>query len=191
MLWANRSPDLDDFSPERLVEVLDRHGVEYLIVGGIAARAYGATRETKDFDCLVRRARANLDRLAAAMRELNARLRVAGLSDAEAAQLPMQIDAVALNAIEISTWRTDAGDLDVLVDIPGRDGTRRRYEDLVANAHALDYAGIAVRLAGLADVIASKEWANRPKDREALPELYELRDRSRWAESPPEQATPD
>ncbi len=33
-----------------------------------------------------------------------------------------------------------------------------------------------VRLASLEDVIASKEWANRPKDHEALPELYQLRD---------------
>jgi hypothetical protein len=169
---------LGELSTERLVEVFDRHGVEYLIVGGVAARAYGASRTTKDFDCLVRRARENLDRLATAMRELNARLRIEGLSDAEAAQLPMQIDAVALNAIEISTWRTDAGDLDVLVDIPGRDGRRRQYEDLAANARALDYAGMSVRVAGLADIIASKEWANRPKDREALPELYELRDRT-------------
>jgi len=176
---------LRDFSPERLVEVFDRHGVEYLIVGGVAARAYGASRETKDFDCLVRRARANLERLAAAMRELHARLRVEGLSDAEAALLPVQIDAVTLNAIEISTWRTDAGDLDVLVDIPGRDGERRLYDDLAANSRALDYAGIAVRVAGLSDIIASKEWANRPKDQEALPELYDLRDRAeRSAEDP-------
>jgi predicted nucleotidyltransferase len=169
---------LHEFSPERLVEVLDRHGVEYLIVGGVAARAYGARRETKDIDCLVRRTRANLDRLAAAMRELHARLRVEGLSDAEAALLPMHIDAVTLNAIEISTWRTDAGDLDVLVDIPGRNGERRLYEDLAAGSRALDYAGIAVRVAGLSDIIASKEWVHRPKDLEALPELYELRDRA-------------
>ncbi len=90
----------------------------------------------------------------------------------------MQIDAASLNAIEISTWRTDAGDLDVLIDIPGRDGLRRRYEDLTPNARALEYAGVAVRVAGLGDIIASKEWANRPKDREALPELYDLRNRS-------------
>ena len=54
----------------RLVEVLDRHGVEYLMVGGVAARAYGAVD--------------NFERLAAAMVELHARLRVEGLSDAEA-----------------------------------------------------------------------------------------------------------
>jgi len=169
---------LREFSPERLVEVLDRHGVQYLIVGGVAARAYGASRETKDFDCLVRRTRDNLDRLAAAMRELNARLRVQGLSDVEAAQLPVQIDHMTLNAIEISTWRTDAGDLDVLVDIPGRDGVRRVYEDLAGRSQVLDYAGMSVHVAALDDIIASKEWANRPKDRVALPELRQLQERS-------------
>ena len=182
---------MGEFSPERLVEALHRHGVEYLIVGGVAARAYGASRETKDFDCLVRRARDNLDRLAAAMRELNARLRVEGLSDAEAAQLPVQIDAMTLNAIEISTWRTDAGDLDVLVDIPGRDGVHRQYEDLASRAQVLDYAGMAVHVAGLDDIIASKEWADRPKDRAVLPELRELRDRSGRSQQGDEQPRPD
>ncbi len=47
----------------RLIEVLDRYDVEYLIVGGAAAYAYGAERPTDDADCVVRRQRANLDRL--------------------------------------------------------------------------------------------------------------------------------
>src|SRR5436305_2085831 len=53
----------------RLVETLDRHRVEYLIVGGVAAGAYGAVRPTVDFDCVVRRATQNLDRLAAVLLE--------------------------------------------------------------------------------------------------------------------------
>jgi hypothetical protein len=56
----------------RLIEVLDRYAVEYLIVGGAAAYAYGAKRPTDDADCVVRRERSNLDRLAGALRELNA-----------------------------------------------------------------------------------------------------------------------
>jgi hypothetical protein len=55
----------------RLIEVLDRHGVEYLVVGGVAAIGYGAERLTEDVDCVVGRARANLDRLAIALRELH------------------------------------------------------------------------------------------------------------------------
>ena len=42
----------------RLIEVLDRYEVEYLIVGGAAAYAYGAERPTDDADCVVRRERA-------------------------------------------------------------------------------------------------------------------------------------
>lgn len=148
-----------------------------MVVGGVAAQVYGATRITKDFDCLIRRAEDNLSRLAAAMRELNARLHVEGLSDAEAAMLPVRIDATSLKQMEISTWRTDAGDFDVLVDIPDRNGRHCGYEDLAGNARRLDYEGVSILVAGLGDIVASKEWANRPKDREALPELYELRDR--------------
>lgn len=56
-------PDGPPADLPRLIEVLDRHEVEYLIVGGAAAVAYGAQRPTQDADCVVRRDRANLIRL--------------------------------------------------------------------------------------------------------------------------------
>jgi hypothetical protein len=108
------------------------------------------------------------------MRELNARLRVAGLSDDEAAALPVQLDGLTLSRSQISTWLTDAGYLDVLVDMVNRQGHRQRYEDLEGAAEELTVAGVQVRVAGLDDIIASKEHAGRPKDHEALPELYQL-----------------
>jgi hypothetical protein len=85
--------------------VLDRHGVEYLIVGGIAARAHGARRETQDLDCLIRRSKANLARAAHALLELHARLRVSGMTDEQMAALPLRIDPEILARSEISTWR--------------------------------------------------------------------------------------
>ncbi len=168
---TNERPPLDI---DRLLATLDRHGVDYLLVGGVAAIAHGAVRPTSDLDCLARRSRANLERLANAMRELHARLRVGGLSDEEAARLPTTLDSDTLGRMEISTWRTNAGDFDVLTDIPARDGHRLRYEDVVERAAVQDVHGIAVQVAALEDVIASKEWADRPKDHEALPELREL-----------------
>jgi hypothetical protein len=95
---------------------------------------HGAARLTKDFDCLVRHELANLDRLAAAMRELGARLRAEGLSDEESKALPVQMDGKILARNEISTWRTDAGDFDVLVNIPDRNGRRLTYKDLAGRA---------------------------------------------------------
>ncbi|MDQ6727165.1 MAG: hypothetical protein M3066_13515 [Actinomycetota bacterium] len=71
------------------------------MVGGVAARAYGAVRPTGDADCLIRRTVDNFERLAAAMRELHARLRVEGLSDAEAAALPTLLDVTSLGRMEI------------------------------------------------------------------------------------------
>jgi hypothetical protein len=74
-MLPTQNPDGSAHDLPRLIEVLNRHGVEYLIVGGAAAYAYGAKRPTEDIDCVVRRDRANLDRLVGALRELHARLR--------------------------------------------------------------------------------------------------------------------
>ena len=112
--------------------------------------------------------------LAAALRSLNARLRVHGLTDEEAALLPTRIDKDTLGGMEIATWGTDAGDFDVLIDLPGRNGRCLRYDELIGRANIQDVHRIAVRVAALDDVIASKEGADRPKDREALVELREL-----------------
>ncbi|MGH3849554.1 MAG: hypothetical protein ACRDRT_07620 [Pseudonocardiaceae bacterium] len=171
-------PKVPPVDLDLLVEVLDRYQVEYILVGGGAARVLGAQRPTGDTDCLARATFDNLERLAGAMRELKARIRVEGLSDEEATQLPTIIDGRMLAAMEISTWTTEAGQFDVLTDIPERTGARLRWEDLIDDAVVLDVAGAAVRVAPLGVIIASKEWANRPKDREALPELRRLRDES-------------
>lgn len=163
-----------DFDPALILEVLARHGVEYLLVGGLATQRYGATRGTRDFDCLARRTDENLERLALAMVDLNARLRVGGLTEEEARALPVRLDVESLRAMRLSNWRTDAGDFDVLADIPARDGARRDFEDLVAGAMEQRVGDIRVLIAGLADIIASKQHANRPKDHAALPELEAL-----------------
>lgn len=160
----------------RLVECFHRHKVEYLIVGGIGAQLHGAERATFDFDSLPATSKENLGRLAGAMRELHAYLRVGGLSDEESMALPTRVDAESLARMDISTWRTDAGDFDVLTAIPTRDGGRAFYDELATRAEQVEVGTVVVRVAALSDIIASKEWADRPKDREALDELRRLRD---------------
>lgn len=59
--------------------MLDRHGVDYVLVGGAAAAMLGAERLTQDVDCVVSRELTNLERVAAALREFDAHLRVAGM----------------------------------------------------------------------------------------------------------------
>jgi len=79
----------------RIVEAFDRHHVDYLVVGGVAATAHGAERLTAGAGTVVRRTTANLKATAAALRDLHAYLLVDGLSDEEARPLPVQIDALS------------------------------------------------------------------------------------------------
>jgi hypothetical protein len=165
----DEGPDL-----RRIVEIPERHGVDYLVVGGIAADMYGASRRTKDFGCLIRGVTDNLERMASAMRELNARLRAEGLSDEEASALPIKLDGSFLKDKEIAAWRTDAGDFDVMVNLPNRSGKRRTYDDLLPASNDVRAGQLIVRLVSLEDIIESKEWTNREKDRDALPELRDI-----------------
>lgn len=69
----------DGFDPDRLLATLDAYAVEYVLVGGLAARVHGATRRTTDLDCVPDTSTENLERVAAALRHVGARLRVGGM----------------------------------------------------------------------------------------------------------------
>jgi hypothetical protein len=157
-----------------MLGALSRHGVSFVAVGGQAAIWHGATRPTKDFDICPAWDRENLASVAAALRALGAQLlgpdgRPLG-AGAPAARL--------ISQMEIGTWQTEAGRLDVLLGIPiDEHRNLARFEQLQEHALTLEIEGIIVRVAPLNDIIRSKEIADRPADREALPELYALRDR--------------
>ena len=131
------------------------------MIGAVAAIAQGYPLPTEDLDITPERERENLERLAAALGELNARLR---LPNGQAQTVP--IEATFLGSVDSWTLTTDAGDLD-LVFVPA--GTRG-YDDLRADASEVDI-GPRVVIASLRDVIRMKEAAGRPKDVAQLPAL--------------------
>jgi hypothetical protein len=150
-----------------------------VVGGGSAAGFLGATRLTEDADCVVSRERANLENLASALRELHARLRVARMSDEEAKALPVKIDGVMLETAGNSTWTTDAGPFDALAELKDFDGRSVPYEELVTRSLIVRGDGFAVHVASVDDIIAAKTFANRDKDREALPELLKIQEQER------------
>lgn len=162
------------FDPDRILRALDSHDVDLVVVGGVAARAHGASRQTTDIDCVPSRDIGNLQRLAAALISLNARLRVAGMSDDEARLLPVRLDAETLAAFGSSTWMTDAGPLDLLVELRDSSGGRHSFDDLTTRSLPITVGEIVVCVAALNDIVESKQFAGRPKDLEALPELRAL-----------------
>ena len=150
----------------RLLEALDRHKVAYVLIGGLAAVYHGSPFPTEDADITPQTDRANLERLAAALVELDAQIR----TDAEPAGLPFTCDAESLAALKTVNLTTAAGDLDLTFEPAGTDG----YDDLRRDATRTDLYGVTVQIASLADVIRSKQAANRPKDQRVLPTLREI-----------------
>lgn len=172
----NDGPNLDI---DRIVSTLAAHGVNYVLIGGVANRLRGAERATQDLDLVATRDLDNLERVAAALRELGAFLRIHGVDDETARAFPIQLDGRWLAAIETSTWRTDAGDLDVLSFLEDSNGTPVPYAELSRRSGEATIGGVIVRVAALDDIIAAKTRAGRPKDNAALPELLALRDQER------------
>lgn len=154
------------FAPLEMLRTLDRHGVAFVLIGGVAARVHGSPSVTTDVDVCYDRRGDNLERLAEALHELGAKLR--GVDE----DVPFLLDARTLAAGSNFTFITVAGALDVL----GEPAGTRGYDELVANAERIDLGGLEVLVADLDDLIRMKLAAGRPKDRIEVEILGALRE---------------
>ncbi|MEW6687803.1 MAG: hypothetical protein AB1452_01815 [Pseudomonadota bacterium] len=152
------APGAAPFDPERIVTVLARHGVRYVLVGALAARLQGFPRLTADADITPARDAGNLERLAAALRELKARVYTEDLPQG----LAFDISAPALARAEMWNLVTSAGRLDIVFEPAGTKG----YEDLRGNAQRFEVFGVELHAASLRDIVRSKKAAGRPQDRQ-------------------------
>lgn len=147
---------------QTILSTLQRHGVEFAVVGGVAAVLHGAPVTTFDLDALIRVSDDNADRLLAALAELNARYR--GHSPP---LHPSREDILAGGHLLLMT---DAGPLDVR----GFIGRWQRYEDLMHSFVSIPFEGKAFALLGLGELIRQKRELGRDKDLPALRMLEAL-----------------
>jgi predicted nucleotidyltransferase len=138
---------------ERILRVLAEHGVDYVLIGGLAVQTHGHVRTTNDADLIPAPEPANLKRLADALRALDARVLNPGRQDVE-------IDATMLPKATIWQFSTRDGGIDVLHEVPGG----RPYEDLSARALRVDLGGIEVPVVDRDDLIQMKLARGRPVD---------------------------
>ncbi len=132
--------DLAPFDPERLVKVLAKHRVRFVLIGALAARLQGFPRLTADAEITPARDRDNISRLAAALRELHARVFTEALPEG------LAFDCSAQTLSRAETWNlvTAAGRLDIAFFPSGTAG----YDDLVQGALRFEvYGRIARRIA--------------------------------------------
>lgn len=148
------------------LRTLSDYDVEFVLIGGVAAAAHGSPSVTADVDICYRRDDANLERLAAALRSMDVRVR--GADD----DVRMPLDARTMRAGDHFTFTGTNGDIDCIGTPAGTLG----YDDLITGAVLMDFDGLRVHVAGIDDLIRMKRAAGRPKDRIELEILGALRE---------------
>ncbi|MBD0348434.1 MAG: hypothetical protein ICV59_04715 [Thermoleophilia bacterium] len=162
------------FRPEVVLATLARHRVDFVLIGGMAGIAHGSALPSFDVDVAYERSDENLERLAAALHELDAELRGAPRD------LPFRPDAEILRAGMHFTFETPYGSFDIVADPDGAPS----YPHLVRAASEAEVAGERVRLVSIDHLIAMKEATGRPKDKAMAAELRAISDELRAGERP-------
>ena len=151
---------------EGLLRALASAGVEFILVGGLAATVHGSARATYDIDLVYARAPENIDRLVAALAPLNPYLRGAPPG------LPFRFDAATVARGLNFTLTTALGNVDLLGEITGGGDYARLLPDTIA----IDVFGLRCRCLSLDALIRVKRAAGRPRDLEVIAELEALRE---------------
>jgi predicted nucleotidyltransferase len=144
-----------------IIRVLTSHGVEFIVVGGVAANLFGSARLTYDLDIVYSRKEQNLQKIVKALQNANPYLRGAP------AGLPFKFDLRTLKNGLNFTLTTELGPIDLLGEIPGA----RSYEELLSDSFEISEQDLTFRCVTLVRLIQLKNAAGRPKDLESLAEL--------------------
>jgi hypothetical protein len=144
------------FDPELLLRALSHHRVNFVLIGALAARLHGFPRLTADADITPAVDKPNLQRLAAALNELDAKVYTESLPEG----LAFDCSAATLSRAAMWNLVTKAGRLHIAFEPAGVEG----YDDLKKDAERFEAFGVRFFVASLDDIIRSKEAAGRPKD---------------------------
>jgi hypothetical protein len=154
-------------APERpldlreLFRALAEHGVDYLVIGGVAAQVHGHRRTTKDLDVTPAPDPKNFERLAAALVALEAHPAELGAGAPTPTAEQLHVASI------VPPLATQHGELHILNDVPGA----ADYAAMRTRALESNLGGIAVRIVGVDDLVRMKRAAGRPRDLEDVEAL--------------------
>jgi hypothetical protein len=144
-----------------ILRVLARHGVEFVVVGGVSAVLQGVPVSTFDLDVVHSTEAANVERLMAALAELDAVYRLQP-------DRKLRPAASHLESTGHQLLLTQYGPLDLL----GHIGDSEGYDELVAETDRMDVGGgLSVAVLNLASLIRVKQATAGEKDHAMLPIL--------------------
>lgn len=147
------------------LEVLSKHEVKYVVVGGVAAVAHGAALMTRDLDILYLLEPDNVRRLVAALDELDAR----AYGDPRSLRFAFDhLNNTGHHLAETRAGRLDAlGSLGVRADV--------LYQTVIVDAVPMQAFGATFPCIALDRLISIKRELGRPRDKLAVMELEAIR----------------
>lgn len=143
----------------KILAEIEAGGVEFIVVGGVAAVLQAVPIVTMDVGIVHRRTPENIARLMDVLRKLKAFF----WPDLARRQLPPR--AADLAGKGHLLLQTSLGRLDVLCEITGGGG----YEELLPSTVSIDELGLHLRVLDLPALARVKAAAGRPKDRLVIP----------------------
>lgn len=171
---------MSDGAPERpldiqeLFRVLNEHGVDYLVIGGVAAQVHGRRRTPMKLEVMPSPGPDNFERLAAALVALDAHPIELGPSAPTPTAEQLRVAPV------VPPLRTRHGELHVLNEVPGATA----YAGMRTRALDVDLDGIVIQIISVDDLIRMKQAAGRPSDLEDIEALTTVARDERRSDDP-------
>ena len=152
-------------SIQEILARLSEQGVDFVVIGGVAAVLHGSARVTLDVDVCATLDEPNLSKILAALRGTNPRWRM------HPKRPPLEDDPGKLRGFHHLYLETDLGILDVLSEVTGVGD----FQSVRDHSVVIEVGELKLRVLDLDTLIEAKRTAGRRKDIDAVPELELIR----------------
>ena len=153
-----------------VLQHLTKDGVEFVIVGGVAARLHGSSRLTHDLDIVPNLEEESWKKLISSIWELDTRPRIPESKEriSDVSNIRQWITEKHMLAL---SFRSPSGRVEIDLLVSESDN----FETLKENAHQIVYAGQTIHIASIDDLIEMKQRAGRPQDILDIETLQEIK----------------
>lgn len=153
-------------NPDALFDALNDAGVDYIVVGGLAANVRGSDRVTKDIDVVYHTQASNVRKICAVLNAQEPRILVLGKPEGEMVTLTPEL----LKRHPMLQLSTNLGQIDLLSSIAGF----KSYRAIKVASEAFNADGRSVPMLTREGVIKSKRALKRPKDIDDIMQIEAL-----------------
>lgn len=158
--------------PKELLAALVTEGVDFVLVGGLAAALHGTTRVTRDIDIVYATHGSNFDRLCKALNRFEPRRMLLGKPENGV----LTLTPAMLKKEHMLQLATSVGEVDLLDRIHGFSS----YSFLKTKAEIQD-VGVATPVLSIDGLLRAKRAMKRPKDLQDIVELEALEEARKLA----------